>query len=420
MSVCVLDYLTVSIIPKKELENCSVISVLSLITANMYIDSYLDKFQYVGRARHYAAVYRFNDISIKVPSEDRLFNQGICVECTSNGLAHLICKLPKDVTLRDVLRNVRALSTCGFKVNCPRCDIALDDIARGNEKSILHLSTIYKKWRKHEFCSRSRASDNDVSADFVSGDEGFFKVGKISENLKRGSFGRTIYFGNRKSSLCVRFYDKLAEKLQNNEKVDDKINSWVRCEYEFHDTKAISVLNLYIDNDFPDFVRLYKRTVLGHLRFINQSEKNRSRCPTCAWWIAFLDSVEARPLATAPARSAQFKRSCEWLFKSCAPTLWAILACTGSTDFLSDLKEHGRNNIKARQIQLVEDYLDNNNDLADECENMWAFLMSVYDYDDYESALKQLKEDSFYIKNIPAECDSRKWIQMVFQNEACC
>ena len=62
MSVCVLDYLTISIIPKKELENCTVISVLNLIASNLYLDSYLDKFQLVGRARHYAAVYRFNDI----------------------------------------------------------------------------------------------------------------------------------------------------------------------------------------------------------------------------------------------------------------------------------------------------------------------------------------------------------------------
>ena len=254
MSVCVLDYLTISIIPKKELENCSVISVLNLIASNLYLDSYLDKFRLVGRARHYAAVYRFNDISIKVPAEDRLYKQGVCVECTSNG--------------------------------------------------------------------------------------------------------------------------------------------------------------------FPDFVRLYKRTVMGHLRFINQSEKNRSRCPTCAWWIAFLDSVEARPLATAPVRSAQFKRSYDWAFNKCAPTLWGIMACMGTVDFIIALKEHGRNNIKARQIQLVEDYLDNNNDLADECENMWAFLMAMYDYDDYESALKQLKEDSFYIRNMPADCDSRQWLQMVFQNEA--
>ena len=85
---------------------------------------------------------------------------------------------------------------------------------------------------------------------------------------------------------------------------------------------------------------------------------------------------------------------------------------------LSALNEHGRNNIKGRQIQLVEDYLDNNNDLADECENMWAFLMSMYDYDDYESALRQLKEDSFYIRNMSADCDSREWIQSVFANEA--
>ena len=119
-------------------------------------------------------------------------------------------------------------------------------------------------------------------------------------------------------------------------------------------------------------------------------------------------------MASAPVKSVQFRRSAEWFRRSVAPTLWAFLACYGTVDFISELKESGRNNIKARQLQLIEDFMDSSNDLSSECPNIWALLMSVYDYDDYESAVAQLKKDSLYINNLPAGMDSRRWLQLVF------
>lgn len=416
MPSVILDYFRCSLIPDRDsLGDISVSGCIDLLGSVFHFESYLEKFQLVGRAPHYAAVYRYNDISLKIPTEERLFTQGLCLELTSNGLAHLICNFPKDVDFRRCCRDFRALSLCGFKCNVPRLDIALDDIAKGDDKPLLHLNTIYKKWRKHEFCSRSQASSEELPQDFSPQTDDFFKVGKASTNLKKGYMGRTIYFGSRKSSVYVRFYDKLAEKKQKGVSVPDDVRSWIRCEYEFHGMKAMSVLNLFIDNDFPEFVRLYKKVVLGHLRFIQPTEKNRTRCATSAWWTSFLDCIEVEALASAPPRSVQFKRSCDWFMRACAPTLWAIMACTGTADFLSELNEQGRQNITARQLQLIEDYLDNGNNLQDECKNIWALLMSAYNFSDYEEALERLRLDSLYINSLPIGCDRRTWLQRVFE-----
>ena len=378
----------------------------------------IDTFQYL----HYIAVYRYNDISLKICSEERLFTQGICLEMSGNGFAHWVKSLPNGVCTRDVLRTFRSLSTCGFKINVPRFDVALDDIAYGLDKPLLHMSTIARKWAEHEFCSRSQANANETNIDFKSRDEGFFKVGKQTINKKRGTKGHTVYFGNRKSPVYVRFYDKIAEQLQHGLPVDENINSWVRCEYEYHNNRAIAVMSLFIDNEYDDFVQKYKATVMGHLRFINPDDSNRSRCSTCGWWISFLNTLDGLKLSAGPAKTVQFRKTAKWLSRSVAPTLWAMISCLG-IEFLTGLQETGRDKIKDRQLQLIEDYLDNRDAVEEECPNIWAFFASAV-YGGYQEALEQLKKDSIYVNNIPACMDRREWLNMVFADckgvTACC
>lgn len=411
MTKLTLDYLTVTIRPQQTCEGATVQMLVNLLTDIFHIDTYLDKFHVVGRSHYYSAIYRYNDIQLKVCSPDKLYKQGICLEFSGNGLALWVNSLPEGVTMQEVLRQFRSLSVCGFKINASRLDVALDDIAKDQEKPILHMSTISKKWADHEFCSRSRANSDETNKDFGR-DDGFFKVGKDKINNKRGVIGRTIYFGNRKSSVYVRFYDKLAEQLQQGITVDSHIKSWVRCEYEYHDAKAISILDMFIDHDYDTFVKNYKAVVLGHLRFINLDDSNRSRCSTCAWWTAFLDTLDGLQLSSGPARTVQFRKTTSWIKRSVAPTLWAILSCMG-VDFLEVLREEGRENIKERQFQLIEDFWRNSEGLEHDCPNLWAYF-AASNYGGYSEALEQLKKDSLYIKNIPPEMDKRDWVNMVF------
>lgn len=412
MTKLTLDYLTVSVRPDNYSDGATVDMLVNLLCEIFHLDSYIEKFQLVGRARYYKAVFRYNDIQIKICDESRLFTQGICLEMSSNGFAHWVKMLPEGVSVRDVFREFRALSTCGFKCNVSRFDVALDDIAYGLDKPLLHMSTIARKWSEHEFCSRSQANANETKIDFKSQDEGFFKVGRQTVNKKCGTVGHTIYFGNRRSPVYVRFYDKKAEQLQQGLPVDENINSWVRCEYEYHDEKAIAVMSMYIDNDHDDFVQKYKATVMGHLRFINPDDSNRSRCSTCAWWVSFLNTLDGLKLSSGPVKTVQFRKTAKWLSHSVAPTLWAMIACLG-IEFLTGLQETGRDKIKERQLQLIEDYMDNRDGVDKECPNLWAYFASAV-YGGYQEALEQLKKDSIYINNIPACMDRREWLNMVF------
>ena len=412
MTRLTLDYLTVTIRPDRVSDGASVVMLQKLLCEIFHLDGYLDKFQFVGRARHYIAIYRYNDISLKICAEDRLYTQGLCLEMSGNGLAHWIKSLPKGVTVQDVFRAFRSLSTCGFKVNVPRFDVALDDIAYGLEKPLLHMSTIAKKWANHEFCSRSQANANETKLDFKSADEGFFKVGRQTVNKKRGTMGHTVYFGNRKSPVYVRFYDKKAEQLQQGLSVDENINSWVRCEYEYHNIKAIAVMTLFIENDYADFVQKYKATVMGHLRFINADDSNRSRCSTCSWWVSFLETLTGSKLSSGPVKTVQFRKTLQWFNHSVAPTFWGLTACLG-IEFLTCLHETGRSKIKERQLQLIEDYMNNRDGVDKECPNLWAFFASAV-CGGYQEALDRLKKDSIYINNIPSCMDKREWLNMVF------
>ena len=224
--------------------------------------------------------------------------------------------------------------------------------------------------------------------------------------------GHTVYFGNRKSSVYVRFYDKKAEQLQQGLSVDENINSRVRCEYEYHNSKAIAVMTLFIENDYADFVQKYKATVMGHLRFINSDDSNRSRCSTCGWWVSFLNTLDGLKLSTGPVKTVQFRKTAKWLSRSVAPTLWAMMSCLG-IEFLTGLQETGRDKIKERQLQLIEDYMDNRDGVDKECPNLWAFFASAV-CGGYQEALERLKKDSIYINNIPSCMDKREWLNMVF------
>jgi len=412
-----IDYLTVTIKPlRKSIEDASVAQMLQLLEDTFSIGDTMTNFQLCGRSRHYVAIYRFNDISVKLPSEERLYNEGLCLEMTSNGFAHWVSGLPAGRTVRDVFRDFRALSVCGFKCNVPRLDIAMDDIARGLEKPLLHMSVIRSKWANHEFCSRSQANSTDSKLDFCSPDEGFFKVGRLSQRKKRGIVGETVYWGNRRSPLYIRFYDKKAEQLQAGKTVDSTINSWVRCEYEYHDKKAMAVMTLFVENDYEVFLEKYKRLVMGHLRFINPDQKNRSRCSSCGWWVEFLGCLTGDKLLLPAKKTVQFNRTFRWLMDKVSPSLWAVMACMGDENFLKKIHECGRGNIKSRHVQLMEDYLDAGAVTNDD-ENFWFDLLCLME-DDTEQVRKRLRKDASYINYIPAGLDRRHWLQMVFSEGA--
>lgn len=312
----------------------------------MYLRDFWKRGQPVGAGKGYGVAFRIDDITFKLARdvEQGAVKQGICIEFTSNGLSIYQKYLAQaNIALTDVLRDLRSLSAAGFKVNFPRLDVALDDICRADETPLLKMSKIYKKWLNREFCSRARPARQEQGIDYEkTEDEGYFKNGKYCENNKGGLLGRTLYFGNRKSKVCVRFYDKKTEQLQLGRQVNCEVEHWTRCEYEFHQERACAVVAMLIENPWDKFISEFCANVLGHLRFIEQTEKNRSRCKTSSWWTKFLNNVmHAEKFTVPPKRTCQGNKTIQWLRRSVLPSVYAYIAAFGTAQFLDEVVTQG-------------------------------------------------------------------------------
>lgn len=376
-----LDWLSVSVRTPKD-KDIGVIALAQNIVDLMYLDSFYKRAVLVGSSKYYASVYRIDDISFKLARdvEGASHKQGIMIEMTSNGLSKYIHYLTSiGVTLEAVLRDLRSCTVVGYTVNFPRLDICMDDICKEGERPLLRMDKIYNAWAEHLFCSRARAVDRTEKLDYRSDDTNLIKDGKVCDKKKQDKIGRTIYFGSRKSSVCVRFYDKKIEQQQKGREVPKDVKHWVRCEYEFHQERACAVVAMLIENEWSEFVQQFARCVLGHLRFINSDDSNRSRCSTCSWWVKFLDNVcHAEKFTIPPKQAQQGDKTIKWLEKSVFPSLWAYITTIGAEQLLNDVVEQGREKVGYKQLQFIADYIDCNehNDNLSEFYHlvMWAAM----------------------------------------------
>lgn len=346
----VFDYLTLSCLTTKciSVEQC-----LEKVLDTLRLTSLWNakKFDFVGRSRFYALIYRFNDISIKLPEPERLAKQGICVEISGNGLAYYQAYLLENgLTLRHVLKAWRALSVGGIFTRATRWDYALDDISRDGEDFLLSMKRINGCVRKHEFRSRI-AVQNPIKRIVVD----FNDVSKNNEEL-----GHTVYFGNRKSVVFVRFYDKLLEQKHKKVEVDGHITSWVRCELEFKQARAMAVYNAYCDMTDDEFSAYMSGVVNNYISFINKDDANISRCSLKKWWADFLGGSDKSRLSIPPYRPSSFGGTAGWLRRSVFPTLCRYIFCIGLPAFLRQLQQAFRDleNSKEtfRHRQMMEDF----------------------------------------------------------------
>lgn len=194
------DYLTLSCLTTK---NISVEEFLDKVLNVLKLSSLWSKFDFVGRSRYYSLVYRYNDISIKICDPDRLVSQGICVEFSGNGLAFYQSHLTeKGLDLRHILKAWRSFSVGGYFTRCTRMDYTMDEIRFNGDTPWLTMKRVKSCVKKHEF--RSRLAMHNPKKKMVVEFNDFAK-----NDVELGS---TVYFGNRRSSVYCRFYDKLLEQ----------------------------------------------------------------------------------------------------------------------------------------------------------------------------------------------------------------
>lgn len=339
------DWLTLSCITKRE--DYTVDKLLTEVLVCLHLEDIFSEFVCVGRGRYYASVYRYNDVSIKIPSEARFFNQGICVEFSGNGLAFYLDFLKtRGIDFRSVCKAWRAMSVGGLFTRVTRLDYAVDDVTTTDGSPLLTLRKIRNCVKNHEFRSRLSMRNDIDEPTYV----------EPTRSFKNDTLvGDTIRFGHRRSVVSCKFYDKKLEQQKKHLAIPDDVISWVRCEFEFHDSRSMSVFNAFCDFSDPEFASYMSRVINNYICFINPDDINHSRCSAKRWWTEFLGTAEKQSLTIPKFKPSTFSGVSAWIDKI-APILVNFIRCVGPRVFMSILKKHISDEPSVRHKQLQEDF----------------------------------------------------------------
>lgn len=328
----------------------NVIGLRDYVFKVLRLDKFKNKFERVGRDKYYTDVYRYNDISLLLPRCDKAFTQGLCIKFSGNGLAFYQEYLKSIGTdLKTVCRRWRSISCNGYFTSCSRMDYALDDKCTADDSPFLTMRRVRESARRGEFRSRLAL---DRHPENTKVDVGYDTSFKNSDTV-----GETIYFGKRKGGqVLIRFYDKLLEQKDKNPDIDKNITSWVRCEFEFHDARAMSVFNAFCDKSDEDFAVYMSEVINNYIQFIYIDDSNRSRCTVKRWWVKFVGTSEKSGLIIPPYMAATFSGTENWLDRSVFPTLAYYIKCVGLLRFLDKLRKFFHIEPTPRIKQMVNDF----------------------------------------------------------------
>ncbi len=309
-----------------------------------------------GSVQHYNFMYTYNGISIAFANAFNFPNQGLMIRFSAEGIAFYEKyrkSFDKDWNFIAFLKEFFSLGIYGFKCKCTRIDIAFDDISY-DDNHLISLDRISKAVKRGEVVTLFRRVPEYDKNEFI------HEITHIKERNSKGDLlGETIEFGNRKSAVFLRFYDKLKEQLKLKREVDEKIKHWVRMEFEFKNTRAMAICDSLILLDSNQFGKYFSAVINRYLRFVvpHGERRNYYRCNTRKWWRDVVGTVEKARLAENKAVKNRYKSAMRWLKRTVYPTLWAVLHCKNVDEFLTDVQQAGFENQTYNHEMIVNDYI---------------------------------------------------------------
>lgn len=315
------DWFTLTI--KPENKETTFDECFAVLSDTMLLGDLFSKMVPRGRFLFYDYVLTYENISLCYTDSDRFLEQGICLRISSQGLDYLTRYLKTyNIDLKQWLGKWRGLVFDGYMTKETRLDYAMDDIRFNGEEPVLTLKKVIDCNKRKEICKKAR-SVNIWDCDGVTVQERYKTV------CKEPIVGRTLNLGSRQSEVFCRFYDKLAEQLHKKEAVPQDCTSWTRCEFEFKGSKAMSVLNAFLDMSDEDFGKYMRGVCNNYVSFIVRNNKNISRCSVKRWWAKFLGGCTEKFKLPhkEPSRSA-FAKACHGLSKY-VPTVYTMFQKMG-------------------------------------------------------------------------------------------
>lgn len=348
-----IDWLTCSVKPGSSTDSRE--AALEKILCALNLDKLWKDFVLMCSNFRYEAIYKYQNISIKIPTEAMFSHNGICVEMTGSGIDYYenYLALHKNTTLWKSFNRLRLLYLEGYKIGCSRIDVAIDDKCFGYKNlPLLDLDQIESALASLSFITKFRKGiPPRISGELTP----IFKLpapdtydDKVpfniinSTKLSTGRVGKTIYLGVlHKSPSSIRIYDKFAEQQVKGEKLPPDLNHWVRLELEFHEKNSMAVFSKFLDcKDVRDFSKYISRCIYDLIRFVDYDHTRTYNCTVCDWWMKFLVNVDGSGMYINKLSTNKFLRSKNHLYRCFA----AILAAQDDCDpnFVPSLLEFGR------------------------------------------------------------------------------
>lgn len=212
----------------------------------------------------------------------------------------------------------------------------------------------------------------DVSVDDF---KGFFKLKELEKRVKKGLCvskfndatnyekirlkdgyvkGQTLYFGSGSSRINIRFYDKLAQKLDAgcSEEVEG-LNFWNRTEIELKDERAQKVAWMIAED--VEIGKVVCGVLKHYIRFVDPGKsKNKSRWKTARFWDKFLGDVEALKLTDQP-KERTIEDKINWVSRQVSRTL-ALLYWAEDEQFVWNFFEEGEAKFRESDLEMLKAY----------------------------------------------------------------
>lgn len=400
-----VDWLTLSIIPSSIVEDTY--TFYKTIVHFLCLDDFQADFEELSGGRFYKNIYRYKNVSIKVPDPMVSDHTGFGIEFTGQGIDFYIdymrTKFP-NYDVRNLLASFFSLAEDEtLRCNVPRIDIASDDISYKNKKSYpLDLNLIREALVNLEFTSPF-AIKNQIKK---------FEVTFIdSQRASRPDFlGNTVYLGNKKSNVFCRFYDKLVEMQVDKKEYDEKIKHWVRMEFVFRNDRAKCVAENLVALSDEEFSKYYAEIVNHYITFIDVTENNRSnvcRCKPKKWWSDFLGVVRKSKLVNTKPTENHYVRFKNYTLQKNASGLVALFECEPVDRLMLQLKESAEASRTKTHDNIVNDYIALKNGYDRTLPLKKGIEEYSYYTDDYHKFLLELRKKREY-NNFFANPQSKK------------
>lgn len=359
------DYFRVTLKPEHELPNerdqygkTPFEHCMSTLKNTLLLGDLIKKMVDCGRCLHYDRRFSYENISLKVPTEEHYSIQGVCLEFSAQGLDYFNGYLDDlGISFKCWCGMLRALCFRGYQIAVTRFDYAMDGITKSVEETQISLKRVIWAIRDGEMCCKARVWSDQ-------GDD-FRRLFSYKKNRKRVNGdeleGLTVQLGSRQSDTICRFYDKKTEQIQKGKELPEGCSAWTRCEFEFKNSNAMCVFNAFIDsNDDEQFSEYMCGSALNFVRFVERTSDNVSRCATKRWWKAFLNDatkkVEFHKVKLAKSAFVRFSRGFrkQWL-----SSIYTVIDTWGMEYFADWLEKSVNDEISKGRVMVKEELQQN-------------------------------------------------------------